>query len=167
MNPETGIKKFAATISSQPLGLAYHQPEGWATPARCFENVFEKVRRSGGAPRFGWTFLYRISPVGGYLVATHHAVWHEPNGRLIDVTPFHEDAKHHPFSPGGSVLFLVDDAAQPLQVGGAIGPLPLRFFPLEDDESLLRYMDKLRADDDASLQATYDAATKPPPPSER
>jgi hypothetical protein len=40
----------------------------------------------------------------GNLFLTHHAVWHAPNGQMIDVTPY-PDPKHHPLAPGGSILF--------------------------------------------------------------
>ena len=53
MDPHEGIKVFACSISRQPLGLAIHAPETWAQPMRCFANVREKVRRDGGAVRFG------------------------------------------------------------------------------------------------------------------
>ena len=33
--------------------------------------------------------------VGDYIFVTHHEVWCRPNGRLVDVTPFHDDPKHH------------------------------------------------------------------------
>jgi hypothetical protein len=143
-DPHDGIKAFAATISRQPLGLVLHHPEEWAQATHCFENVWEKVRRSGGRDRFGWTFNYRIAPsTGGYLFATHHAVWHAPDGKLIDVTPYHQDPKHHPIAENGSTLFLVDDAARPVVVANLVGPLPLRYFALGDGEELTAYVAKL------------------------
>ena len=76
----------------------------------------EKVKQDGGTGRFGWTFHLRIAPsLGAYLFVTHHAVWHAPDGRLVDVTPFHHDLRHHPLTENGDVLFLVDDAAQPVE----------------------------------------------------
>lgn len=158
MDPHEGIRTFANSISQQPLGLALHAPEKWAQPLCCFENVFEKIRRDGGAVRFGWTFHYRIAlGVGEYLFVTHHAVWHALNGRLVDVTPFHEDEKHHPFTPQeGYVLFLVDDAAQIVVTESRIAPLPLRFFPLSNDERLLFYVQELNRQEQQKCLAIYE-----------
>lgn len=128
------LKAFARTISSEPLGLAVHRPEAWAKPTRCFENANHQAQRRGGRVLFGWMFHYRVVahiPGPGYLIAVHHAVWHAPTGELIDVTPFHDDPKHHPISPGGDVLFLVDTKAQPVAVNSAIAPMPSRHYALE------------------------------------
>src|ERR1700722_6454186 len=111
------LKRIAAMISAPPIiGLASHKPEDWATPTQCFTNVDEKIRRSGGSHKVGWAFLRRVVadiPEPGYVIAFHHAVWHAPDGTLIDVTPFHHDPKHRPYGVDGSVLFLVDAKAQP------------------------------------------------------
>jgi hypothetical protein len=159
MDPHEGIRVFADSISRQPLGLAIHSPEKWALPMRCFENVFEKVRRDGGAVRVGWTFHYRIAPgVGEYLFATHHAVWHAPNGSLIDVTPFHEDEKHHPLTPqDGNILFLVDDAAQRVETETLIAPLPLQYFPLSDDQRLLDLIQDYRRKEELECREIYES----------
>ena len=157
IHPHDGIKIFSATISHQPLGLAIHRPEHWARPTRCFENVLGKVGRDGGATRFGWTFHYRIAPgTGGYLFVIHHAVWHAPDGRLVDVTPFHDDPKHHPITEGNGVLFLVDDAARPVETENLIAPLPMRYFPLSDDERLVSYVGKLNHEEQLKCQEIYE-----------
>jgi hypothetical protein len=80
---------IAPTISDQPRGLAYHRPESWADASRCFENVSRKVAQDGGRILFGWTFHLRFAediPDAAYLFLAHHAVWHGPDGRLINVT---------------------------------------------------------------------------------
>jgi hypothetical protein len=130
------IKKIAESSNHQPLGLAYHRPESWSQFRQCFENVERKVREAGGRTIFGWTFHHRLVeaiPGPGYLFLTHHAVWHAPDGHLIDVTPYPEP-KHHPIAPGGGILFLVDANALPVQRANLIAPLPLRFFTLNNDE---------------------------------
>jgi hypothetical protein len=33
-------------------------------------------------------------PGRGYLIAVNHAVWHAPDKKLTDVTPFDSDPKH-------------------------------------------------------------------------
>lgn len=164
MDAREGIEKFAAIISHQPLlGLVEHCPEHWCKPSHCFENVLEKIRRDGGYIRFGWTFHYRIAQdIGGYLFVTHHAVWHAPDGRLIDVTPFHQDSQHHPITESEGVLFLVDEAAQPVRTSHLIAPLPIRFFALEDDEKLLNYVDKLKRKEQQKCQDIYEGKVVPP-----
>ena len=158
LDPHDGIRAFASTISRQPLGLAAHRPEAWGQPTRCFENAMRKAELSGGAARFGWMFHYRLVakiPGPGYLIASHHAVWHAPDGHLVDVTPFHDDPKHHPLTPGDGILFLVDDAARPVVSGNLVGPLPLRFFPLSDDNRLAEHIERLRDQEDRKCRDIY------------
>src|SRR5262249_879898 len=55
-------------------------------------------------------WLEYVIPEAAYLFLTHHAVWHAPDGRLVNVTPY-PDPKHHPLpGPGSDILFLVDDS---------------------------------------------------------
>lgn len=156
IDPHEGIKAFAAMISRQPMGLADHRPEPWAGVLCCFDNAAEKVRREGrGMVRYGWTFHYRVAEgKGAYLFVTPHAVWNTPEGRLIDVTPFHEDPKHHPYTERGSVLFLVDDAAHPVATDRGIYSLPLRYFALGDDEKLRQYVDELGREEEQKWRET-------------
>ena len=79
-------------------------------------------------------------PGPGYVIAVHHAVWHTPNGYLIDITPFHPEPKHRPLSSGGDVLFLVGDRAMPVTTGRLVAPRPSRFYPLSADERLITYV---------------------------
>lgn len=144
------IEAVAPTISHQELGLVYHRPEQWAEPSQCFENAARKVRQDSGRTQFGWTFHHRLVEAfcgPGYLFATHHAVWHAPDGRLVNVTPY-PDAKHYPLPrPGGDILFLVDDKAQPIVTDKLVAPLPLRFFPLSDEDGLVAYVKQLNDDE--------------------
>jgi hypothetical protein len=159
MDANEGVKAFAATISRQPMGLAYHRPEPWAGLLRCFANAAEKVRREGrGMVRYGWTFHYRVAEgKGGYLFATHHAVWNTPEGWLVDVTPFHEDPKHHPHGYDGNVLFLVDDAALPVVIGGEMTALSLHYFALGYDARLLEYVEGLRQEEERKCRELYES----------
>lgn len=136
----------------------HYRPEAWAVPRNCFENSTEKVRRDGGAVRYGWTFHYRISPgIGEYLFVTHHAVWHSPDGSLHDVTPFPEGEKHCPITQDDSVLFLVDDTAKPVTTEFLIAPLPLRFFPVSGDPPLVEYVEFLQQKETLKCEAIYKA----------
>jgi hypothetical protein len=92
-----------------------------------------------------------------YLFATHHAVWHAPEGWLIDVTPFHEDPRHHPHGWNGNVLFLMDDAAFPVVIGGQMTALPLRYFALGDDPRLVEYVEGLRQEEERKCRELYES----------
>jgi hypothetical protein len=159
IDPNEALKVFAVTISSQPMGLAYHRPEPWAGVLRCFANAAEKVRRERrGKVCYGWTFHDRIAEGKGiYLFATHHAVWRAPEGWLVDVTPFHEDPNHHPHGWDGSVLFLMDDAALPVVIDGEMTALPLRYFAVGDDLRLVEYVDGLRREEERKCGELYES----------
>jgi hypothetical protein len=154
---KTRIDAISKSISAQPLGLAYHRPEAWANPARCFENAARKAAQDGGRLQFGWTFHHRLVerlPGPGYLFLTHHAVWNAPSGHLIDVTPYPAE-KHRPIGPEGSILFLVDDKAKPFTSEKMIAPLPLRFFALDEEASMLEYIKGLNEKEQAACQALH------------
>lgn len=142
---DTAIENFATTISKQVLGHVYHRPDPASYPTYCINNVLGYIQINGGRIRYGWTFHYRTNEdFGDYLFATHHAVWQGLDGYLIDVTPFHQDVKHHPITNDGSIVFLVDDLAQPLKKDNKIIPLPLKFFAIQNDAELEKYLDRLR-----------------------
>jgi hypothetical protein len=152
------LEAFARTISREPLGLALHRPQAWATPTRCFENAVRQAKQKGGPALFGWMFHYRVVediPGPGYLIAVHHAVWHSPTGQLVDVTPLHDDPKHQPISLGGDVLFLVDTSAHPIAVGVTVGPRPSRFYALDADERLVAYVRGLQDAEDEACRDLY------------
>jgi hypothetical protein len=153
----TRIDAVSKTISSQPLGLAHRRPETWADAAQCFENAARKASQAGGRIQFGWTFHHRLVerlPGPGYLFLTHHAVWNAPSGHLIDVTPY-PAAKHRPIGPEGSILFLVDDKAKPFTNEKMIAPLPLRFFAIDEEDGMLKYVKRLNEEEQAACQALY------------
>lgn len=161
---KASIDAIAPTISTQALGFAYHRPETWAGAARCFENVARKVVQRGGRIQFGWTFHHRYVELisgAGYLFVTHHAVWHAPYGPLVDVTPY-PNGKHRPLGPSGSILFLVDDEAQPIKTEKLIAPMPLRFFALSNDRPLVAYVQKLNEKEQETCQAIFAGGSKPP-----
>jgi hypothetical protein len=157
---QDGIKRFARTISGQPLGLAKYAPEPWADIRLCFENARRKADHDGGQTRFGWMFQHKLVeaiPGPGYLIAIHHAVWRAPSGYLFDVTPLHPDPQNHPLAPGGDTLFLVDDLAQPVRSGRMIGPRPTKFFALDDDARLAGHVQRLREAEEEHCRSLYAA----------
>jgi hypothetical protein len=156
------IQQFSTEISSQQIYQASHQPEQDARPSCCFQNVWAKISKDGGNILFGWIFHYRINPeYGGYLIATHHAVWCTPDNLLTDVTPFTEDPKHHPITLQNHIIFLVDELAQPFDNGAVIAPLALKFFPLGDDPNLKAYLTKLAEEEEKACQDIYDGRIDP------
>ncbi len=154
------IGEFALTISKQQIGLASHQPEEWGMRTRCFENSYSKVQKDGGRVQFGWMFHWRISdniPGPGYLIAIHHAVWCAPNGQVIDVTPFHHDKKHHPLTDfDNSIIFLVDDNAMPMMTDKVIAPLPSRYYQLNDEQQLTKYVQQLSEIEQEKCRQIYE-----------
>jgi hypothetical protein len=158
--PFHDIQRIAQQISRNLFGFIHHEPEPWARPACCFENVLRKVEISGGQGVSGWTFHYRSNPeFGGYVFVTHHGVWGAPDRRLIDVTPFHDEQAHHPFALNGEVLFLVDETAKPVELASdnaaAIAPLPSRFFALGNGLEIMRYVQKLNDHEQRKCEQIY------------
>lgn len=141
------IQAIAPTISSEPLAGARHDPEASALPTQCFANAERKARRAGGGVVYGWMFHAReLAALPGrcYLIAVNHAVWGAPDKKLIDVTPFHSDPKHHPIAVNGNVvLFLIDPCATPLRNKDVGLALPSWFFPLTDDEAVAAHVAEL------------------------
>ena len=154
----THITAFAKTIGGGPLGVVQHRPEDCAQVTSCFRNVSRKIERDGGAGVFGWFFQHRVLADNsnlGYLLAIHHAVWHDNSGRLTDVTPFHVDPKHRPYGPEGLVVFLVDPHALPITTEQLIAPLATKFHSLGDDITLVRHVERLAQEEEALCQKIY------------
>ena len=141
------INRIARSISTGPMGLAHHRPQHWASPHHCYNNAMGMVSREGGRVRCGWTFHVRTKPgVGDYVVCTPHAVWHNPRDlSLVDVTP-HPNPFHAPEMQDGSVVFLVNKAAEPVVVTDNVILSPaLRFFAVGDSLALAEYVAELNA----------------------
>lgn len=117
-------------------------------------NVLQKVQSNRGHALFGWAFLERESALhGAYLVAVHHAIWIAEGSTVgVDITPLHESAKYQPYRPGGKLLFLLDTNALPKKIGGALAPLPSRFFAATDDPSLAAYVENLNNEEQAHFR---------------
>ena len=136
---EAKIKAIALQISRQHLALACHKPKEWAGPLRCFENVTRQVHERGGRSQSGWIFHHRLAetlPGCGYVVLVHHAVWHAPDGRMIDIT-LYANRFQHPIVNAGNVLFLLDDGAQLVRTGAQLAPLPMQFYALDEADAAM------------------------------
>ena len=156
------LRQFASTICERPLGLVDHVPESWAKPMHCVENLMQKLKRDGGRAFFGWVFLDRESlQYGPYLIATHHAIWSADASTVgVDITPFHEDPKYRPYCPGGKLLFLLDETAQPKTIGDSIAPLPSRFFPARQDPKLVAYVEDLNNEEQTVYRQLCEGAAQ-------
>ncbi len=143
------IRAIAPRISNEPLAGARHEPDTSALPTQCFSNAQRKAQQAGGGVLFGWMFNYRevvALPGPGYLIGVNHAVWRAPDNKLIDVTPFHSDPKHHPIVVNGNaVLFLIDSTATPLRNEHVGLALPSWFFPLTHDEAMAAHVAELES----------------------
>ena len=141
---------IAATLSRHRVCVLAHRPEEWGLPTQCYENVRRKIEKDHGRDRYGWMFQYRqIADISGpgYIMAVHHAVWNSPEGHLIDVTPFHTDPKHQPLLQGGEVIFLFDEGATLVRTTNTRAPVPIRFYPLSDEQRLVAHVDRIRAEE--------------------
>lgn len=157
MASEQDIESFAQRIGGGPLGLAHHRPESWAIATNCLGNVLKKVEKSAGRSIYGWMFQLKLPAFGEYLIAIHHAVWCSPVGALFDVTPFHSDPINHPLVAGdGSVYFLVDQKARPVQTERMLAPQPSKFFPLGENAELVAYVKQLSANEIEACRKVYE-----------
>lgn len=50
---------------------------------QCYENVRTVVKNEGGSIQAGWVLTWLPEH---FVEATHHAVWRQPSGELVDVT---------------------------------------------------------------------------------
>lgn len=68
----------------------------------CYWNVDLLVRKHGGSSVLGWRFSRTKN---SHILAVHHAVYHTPEGEIIDIT-----AQDNFSFPKGKTVFLPDDS---------------------------------------------------------
>ncbi len=68
----------------------------------CFEDVRRQVEQHGGSIQHGWTIW---EWPGIFIEGEFHAVWRDPNGDLIDVTPKKDGEKQILFAPDPTRVF--------------------------------------------------------------
>ena len=90
------------------------RPDPSAKPATCFRSVAGKIEREGGSGQMGWMF----EGYKGFLDVIHHCVWCDPNGQLIDITPFDDMWRDTVVMHDGKVVFLADDSATLIKPAG-------------------------------------------------
>ncbi|WP_461074416.1 hypothetical protein [Spirosoma flavus] len=142
------LRAFAKQIKGILSSVQYvqHIPDATALINACYQNVDDKVAREGGYAQYGWHFSHKFAPgisEVGYLVATNHAVWCSPQGKLIDVTPFHPNPRLRPLNVDGKIFFLADNKAAPDRLEGYPLPNPMKFFALNTGKKLKAYIEEL------------------------
>lgn len=82
---EQYVRSFCYRVvpGSQPCHIPL-QPLAGAPESECFSVVPEQVRRCGGEQVVGWA-IWEWRKV--MIEAEFHAVWRDPDGNLVDVTP--------------------------------------------------------------------------------
>lgn len=147
------IDQFALEINLGRVGLVHVQVEDQSEPLACYQNVKNKVTKSGGTPVYGWTFLSKRSDKGFYLIAQHHSVWGRPDGIPLDITPYLDC--HHPLMIKESVLFLLDQNSSPVVVNGKFVPTPSKFYAITQSTEMAAYMLELGAKELAECAEIY------------
>ncbi len=61
-----------------------HRPKSKYLPNDCYENVKKHISQNGGDIVYGWS-IWEWPQV--FIEAFHHALWKNPKGRLIDISP--------------------------------------------------------------------------------
>lgn len=72
---------YAGNLNPVPVQLMPNSPY---MPDHCWFNALEHRLKNDGAVICGWSF-WEVAP--NHYVAQHHAVWEDPSGTLLDVTP--------------------------------------------------------------------------------
>lgn len=70
--------------------------DGKAVVQQCYFSVINKIHREGGRIQFGWMIWYEE---GHFIEGEFHAVWLDPDGKLIDITPKVDGEKRILFCP--------------------------------------------------------------------
>lgn len=91
---------FCAMLSPTPPRYVPVHPEPTAKRIYCFDNSVAQAKRAGGQAVYGWAVWHWP---GRWFEAEHHAVWRNPAGELIDVTPQTGEPQR--------ILFVQDDSA--------------------------------------------------------
>ncbi|WP_461137394.1 hypothetical protein, partial [Spirosoma terrae] len=149
------LRTFAKEIkgASSSVQDVQHLPDVRAIVNACYQNVDDKVAREGGSAQYGWHFSHKFAPdisEVGYLVATNHAVWRSPLGKLIDITPFHPDQSLRPLNLEGKVLFLADNKAEPARFEAYPLPHPMKYYALNSGKKLKAYVEELTQKEEAA-----------------
>lgn len=107
------------------------RPSEQATFMKCYWDVADAVVAMGGDIQFGWLVLH-LPHVA--LLAWHHAVWRQPTGELLDISPHIVTGVH------AGVSLIVFDPAQTYALDWPPA-MPQVFEPLSNDAGLAQFID--------------------------
>lgn len=97
-NPSIIKAMQALSLKDGPIYVRkFSDPE--ALFGECIHNVYKKVSKDGGSVVYGWRFCEYSYMIEGEF----HAVWRNPEGLLVDITPDETDSHDQ-------ILFAIDSA---------------------------------------------------------
>jgi len=109
------IREFCKEIDpSKDPRFVTVQPEPWCDVNECFNKVKNHVRIHGGSIQYGW-IIWEIPNI--FLDAEFHAVWVNPSGDFIDITPKPDGEKIILFLPDSLRVYeneLIENIRKPL-----------------------------------------------------
>ncbi|MEG2419999.1 MAG: SEC-C metal-binding domain-containing protein [Oscillospiraceae bacterium] len=109
------IKSFCSEILTdvQPIYIPI-QPIENGQYGECYKNVQNAINAMGGKRILGWNIWWWANIL---LEAEAHAIWENPNGEYVDVTPQRDGEKQILFLPDASLSYeghLIKSVRQPL-----------------------------------------------------
>lgn len=109
------IREFCKEIdSSKDPHFVTVQPEPWCDVNECFNNVENHIQSHGGSIQYGW-IIWEIPNI--FLDAEFHAVWVNPSGDYIDITPKLDNERIILFLPDSQRVYenkLIENIRKPL-----------------------------------------------------
>jgi hypothetical protein len=105
------IEELAAELSADPPRFVPVIQDPYGLYGWCSDGVEEKIRRDGGAIRFGWAIWENPRL---FLTAEFHAVWMDKSGALFDITPKPQGETRIVFAPDPSYEAAFDFDHRPL-----------------------------------------------------
>lgn len=99
---DDATRAFCATISTETPLYVPVQPAPHARVAYCFDNSVAQALEHGGSAAYGWAIWHWP---GRWFEAEHHAVWRQPSGALLDVTPQAGDPPRILFLPDPDAVY--------------------------------------------------------------
>lgn len=107
------LESWVASLSLARLLSVQCVPLVGCEPKRCFVNVDRQMAKSGGSMETGWIFNEYEKRA---IEAEAHAVWIDPTGKRLDITPHEFQPKRVLFAPDSRVAEKRGYTAGPVKV---------------------------------------------------